>query len=150
MSSRGSGEWTHAHTHTQCHGGREILKVHLGLGEGETSPFFDDCSHVIDINPSGGFKHKKRPIYIGVKYTHTHTHILFFISRLEFGFLICKMFTHLNLAALLKRQGLNVKGLLKADPENEEPEPYIDCTGNLQVLFLLFIYFGLFMFCMCC
>ncbi|RWR91443.1 villin-4-like protein [Cinnamomum micranthum f. kanehirae] len=38
-----------------------------------------------------------------------------------------------KVAALLKRQGLNVKGLVKADPEKEEPEPYIDCTGNLQV-----------------
>lgn len=49
------------------------------------------------------------------------------------------MFIHLNLAALLKRQGLNVNGLVKADPEKEEPEPYIDCTGNLQVMFLWFI-----------
>ncbi|XXG58188.1 hypothetical protein AAC387_Pa04g0564 [Persea americana] len=38
-----------------------------------------------------------------------------------------------KVAALLKRQGLNVNGLVKADPEKEEPEPYIDCTGNLQV-----------------
>lgn len=38
-----------------------------------------------------------------------------------------------KVAALLKRQGLNVKGLLKATPEKEEPQPYIDCTGNLQV-----------------
>ena len=37
-------------------------------------------------------------------------------------------------AALLKRQGVNVKGLLKAAPAKEEPQPYIDCTGNLQVL----------------
>ena len=40
-------------------------------------------------------------------------------------FLVCN-------AALLKRQGVNVKGLLKADPVKEEPQPYIDCTGNLQ------------------
>jgi hypothetical protein len=43
-------------------------------------------------------------------------------------------------AALLKSQGLDVKGLMKAAPvkeEEEEPEPYIDCTGHLQVLFLL-------------
>ena len=39
----------------------------------------------------------------------------------------------LNFAALLKRQGVNVKGLLKAAPVKEEPQPYIDCTGNLQV-----------------
>lgn len=26
-----------------------------------------------------------------------------------------------------------MKGLLKADPVKEEPQPYIDCTGNLQV-----------------
>lgn len=38
-----------------------------------------------------------------------------------------------KVAALLKRQGINVKGLLKADPVKEEPQPYIDCTGNLQV-----------------
>jgi hypothetical protein len=36
--------------------------------------------------------------------------------------------------ALLKRQGLDVKGLLKADPVKEEPQSYIDCTGHLQVL----------------
>ncbi|KAF5456352.1 hypothetical protein F2P56_025846 [Juglans regia] len=39
-----------------------------------------------------------------------------------------------KVAALLKRQGVNVKGLLKSDPVKEEPQPYIDCTGNLQVL----------------
>ncbi|XP_031735998.1 villin-4 isoform X3 [Cucumis sativus] len=38
-----------------------------------------------------------------------------------------------KVAALLKRQGINVKGLLKAEPVKEEPQPYIDCTGNLQV-----------------
>ncbi|ONI27342.1 hypothetical protein PRUPE_1G081400 [Prunus persica] len=38
-----------------------------------------------------------------------------------------------KVAALLKRQGVDVKGLLKADPVKEEPQPYIDCTGNLQV-----------------
>ncbi|KAL7224797.1 hypothetical protein ACSBR1_026141 [Camellia fascicularis] len=38
-----------------------------------------------------------------------------------------------KVAALLKRQGVNVKGLLKAAPAKEEPQPYIDCTGNLQV-----------------
>ncbi|KAK2970712.1 hypothetical protein RJ640_015137, partial [Escallonia rubra] len=38
-----------------------------------------------------------------------------------------------KVAALLKRQGINVKGLLKAAPAKEEPQPYIDCTGNLQV-----------------
>ncbi|XP_058068041.1 villin-4 [Magnolia sinica] len=38
-----------------------------------------------------------------------------------------------KVAALLKRQGFNVKGLLKAAPPKEEPQPYIDCTGNLQV-----------------
>ena len=41
--------------------------------------------------------------------------------------------------ALLKRQGLNVKGLMKAAPAKEEPQSYIDCTGNLQV-FLHFLY----------
>lgn len=35
---------------------------------------------------------------------------------------------------MLKRQGVNVKGLLKSTPPKEEPQPYIDCTGNLQVL----------------
>ncbi|KAL6843230.1 hypothetical protein ACP4OV_026943 [Aristida adscensionis] len=38
-----------------------------------------------------------------------------------------------KVAALLKRQGLNVKGLMKAAPAKEEPQPFIDCTGNLQV-----------------
>ncbi|XP_072969994.1 villin-5-like isoform X2 [Typha angustifolia] len=38
-----------------------------------------------------------------------------------------------KVAALLRRQGLNVKGLMKAAPAKEEPQPYIDCTGNLQV-----------------
>lgn len=39
-----------------------------------------------------------------------------------------------RLAALLKSQGLDVKGLMKATPVKEEPQPYIDCTGHLQVL----------------
>ncbi|KAL5977839.1 Villin-3 [Asimina triloba] len=39
-----------------------------------------------------------------------------------------------KVAALLKRQGLDVKGLVKAAPANDEPQPYIDCTGDLQVL----------------
>ncbi|OIW14236.1 hypothetical protein TanjilG_21376 [Lupinus angustifolius] len=38
-----------------------------------------------------------------------------------------------KIASLLKRQGINVKGLLKADPIKEEPQPYIDCAGYLQV-----------------
>lgn len=38
-----------------------------------------------------------------------------------------------KVAALLQRQGVNVKGLLKAAPEKEEPQLYIDCTGSLQV-----------------
>ncbi|KAL3744025.1 hypothetical protein ACJRO7_013301 [Eucalyptus globulus] len=38
-----------------------------------------------------------------------------------------------KVAALLKRQGLNVKGLMKASPVKEEPQPYIDCSGHLQV-----------------
>ncbi|ONM24174.1 Villin-4 [Zea mays] len=38
-----------------------------------------------------------------------------------------------KVAALLKRQGLNVKGLMKAAPTQEEPQSYIDSTGNLQV-----------------
>ncbi|KAL3637015.1 Villin-4 [Castilleja foliolosa] len=37
-----------------------------------------------------------------------------------------------KVAALLKRQGLNVKGLKEEAPE-EEPQPYIDCSGDLQV-----------------
>ncbi|GER52596.1 villin [Striga asiatica] len=37
-----------------------------------------------------------------------------------------------KVAALLKRQGLNVKGL-KEEPPREEPQPYIDCSGDLQV-----------------
>ncbi|QCD80357.1 gelsolin [Vigna unguiculata] len=38
-----------------------------------------------------------------------------------------------KVAALLKRQGLDVKGLLKSEPVKEEPQAYIDCTGHLQV-----------------
>ncbi|XP_022871797.1 villin-4-like, partial [Olea europaea var. sylvestris] len=38
-----------------------------------------------------------------------------------------------KVAALLKRQGVNVKGLLKAESPKEVPQPHIDCTGNLQV-----------------
>ncbi|OIV89679.1 hypothetical protein TanjilG_07755 [Lupinus angustifolius] len=38
-----------------------------------------------------------------------------------------------KVAALLKRQGVNVTGLLKSDPTKEEIQPYIDCTGHLQV-----------------
>ncbi|XP_065848696.1 villin-4 [Euphorbia lathyris] len=38
-----------------------------------------------------------------------------------------------KVAALLKRQGVNVKGLVKTAPVQEEPEPHIDVTGNLQV-----------------
>ncbi|GMH03158.1 hypothetical protein Nepgr_004997 [Nepenthes gracilis] len=38
-----------------------------------------------------------------------------------------------KVAAFLKRQGVHVKGLLKAAPIKEEPQPHIDCTGNLQV-----------------
>ncbi|XP_057545488.1 villin-4-like [Amaranthus tricolor] len=38
-----------------------------------------------------------------------------------------------KVAALLKRQGVNVKGLVKAAPPKDELQIYIDCTGNLQV-----------------
>ncbi|KAK6151424.1 hypothetical protein DH2020_014059 [Rehmannia glutinosa] len=38
-----------------------------------------------------------------------------------------------KVAALLKRQGINVKGLLKAETPKEETQLYIDCTGDLQV-----------------
>ncbi|XP_023765341.1 villin-4 isoform X1 [Lactuca sativa] len=39
-----------------------------------------------------------------------------------------------KVAALLKRRGLDVKGLIKTSTEHEEePQPYIDCSGNLQV-----------------
>ncbi|XP_021836754.1 villin-4 isoform X2 [Spinacia oleracea] len=38
-----------------------------------------------------------------------------------------------KVAALLKRQGVNVKGLVKAEPAKDEPQVYIDCTGHLQV-----------------
>ncbi|XP_014750951.1 villin-4 isoform X2 [Brachypodium distachyon] len=38
-----------------------------------------------------------------------------------------------KVAALLKSQGLDVKGLMKSAPVKEEPEPYIDCAGHLQV-----------------
>ena len=35
--------------------------------------------------------------------------------------------------ALLKCQGVNAKGLLKAAPGKEEPQSQVDCAGNLQV-----------------
>eukprot|EP00267_Zea_mays_P048300 XP_020400860.1 villin-4 [Zea mays] len=38
-----------------------------------------------------------------------------------------------KVAALLKSQGLDVKGLMKVAPVKEELQPYIDCTGHLQV-----------------
>ncbi|KAI3814736.1 hypothetical protein L1987_14380 [Smallanthus sonchifolius] len=41
-----------------------------------------------------------------------------------------------KVAALLRRRGIDVKGLLKNAPkqeEEEEPQPYIDCSGGLQV-----------------
>ncbi|ONK65521.1 uncharacterized protein A4U43_C07F37960 [Asparagus officinalis] len=38
-----------------------------------------------------------------------------------------------KVAALIKRQGLNVKGLMKAAPVKEEPQPFIDSTSNLHV-----------------
>ncbi|XP_066374154.1 villin-3-like isoform X1 [Miscanthus floridulus] len=38
-----------------------------------------------------------------------------------------------KVAALLKRQGFNFKGPAKAAPVKQEPQPQIDCTGNLQV-----------------
>ncbi|KAL0346049.1 UNVERIFIED_CONTAM: Villin-4 [Sesamum radiatum] len=38
-----------------------------------------------------------------------------------------------KVAALLKRQGVNVKGLLKAESPKEEHQLFIDCTGDLQV-----------------
>ncbi|KAH0935828.1 hypothetical protein HID58_012945 [Brassica napus] len=38
-----------------------------------------------------------------------------------------------RVAALLQRQGVNVRGLMKAAPPKEEIQAFIDCTGNLQV-----------------
>ncbi|KAL8149454.1 hypothetical protein AgCh_006459 [Apium graveolens] len=40
-----------------------------------------------------------------------------------------------KVAALLRRQGVDVKGLMKEGPAKEESQtqPHIDCTGNLQV-----------------
>ncbi|XP_018471331.2 villin-4 [Raphanus sativus] len=38
-----------------------------------------------------------------------------------------------RVAALLQRQGVNVRGLMKAAPPKEELQAFIDCTGNLQV-----------------
>ncbi|KAL3629767.1 Villin-4 [Castilleja foliolosa] len=38
-----------------------------------------------------------------------------------------------KVAALLKRQGINVKGLLKAETPKEEAQLFIDCTGDLKV-----------------
>ncbi|KAJ1260205.1 hypothetical protein BS78_10G214500 [Paspalum vaginatum] len=38
-----------------------------------------------------------------------------------------------KVSALLKRQGFNFKSPAKAAPVKQEPQPQIDCTGNLQV-----------------
>ncbi|XP_073150097.1 villin-4-like [Henckelia pumila] len=38
-----------------------------------------------------------------------------------------------KVAALLKRQGVNVKGFLKSESPKEDHKLYIDCTGDLQV-----------------
>ncbi|KAG0468437.1 hypothetical protein HPP92_017765 [Vanilla planifolia] len=38
-----------------------------------------------------------------------------------------------KVAALLKLQGLDVKGLVKSVPVKEVHDPYIDCSGNLKV-----------------
>ncbi|KAI4969901.1 hypothetical protein ZWY2020_000815 [Hordeum vulgare] len=38
-----------------------------------------------------------------------------------------------KIAALLKRQGFNVRGVAKAAPLKEESQAHIDCTGHLQV-----------------
>ncbi|KAK6935502.1 hypothetical protein RJ641_035657 [Dillenia turbinata] len=55
------------------------------------------------------------------------------IVSLLYPFVLCEDLSGLTihlvcLLALLKGQGLNVKGLLKAVPAKEEPQPYIDCT----------------------
>ncbi|PKA49474.1 Villin-4 [Apostasia shenzhenica] len=39
---------------------------------------------------------------------------------------------HGKVAALLKLQGLDIKGLMKSEPVVEDPDPFIDCTGSLQ------------------
>ncbi|KAL6532833.1 Villin-4 [Orobanche gracilis] len=39
-----------------------------------------------------------------------------------------------KVAALLKRQGIDVKGLLKAETHKEENQLFIDCTGDLKVM----------------
>uniref|UniRef100_A0A2P2MNM8 Villin-4-like n=1 Tax=Rhizophora mucronata TaxID=61149 RepID=A0A2P2MNM8_RHIMU len=54
-----------------------------------------------------------------------------------------------KVAALLRRQGVNVKGLLKAAPVKEEPQPYIDVTGNLQVLYVFLHVYKLFVLALC-
>ncbi|KAL8493454.1 hypothetical protein ACS0TY_024605 [Phlomoides rotata] len=38
-----------------------------------------------------------------------------------------------KVAALLKSQGVNVRGLVKSETPKEDPQPHIDCTGDLQV-----------------
>jgi gelsolin len=43
------------------------------------------------------------------------------------------LITKFSTVALLKRQGFNFKGPAKAAPVKQEPQPQIDCTGNLQV-----------------
>ncbi|XP_010545405.1 PREDICTED: villin-5 isoform X2 [Tarenaya hassleriana] len=38
-----------------------------------------------------------------------------------------------RVAALLQRQGVDVKGLIKTSPSKDETQPHIDGTGNIQV-----------------
>lgn len=63
----------------------------------------------------------------GVLTLSQNIYLNFFVELLPFTFNLIHL-------ALLKRQGINVKGLLKAETPKEEPQPFIDCTGNLQVI----------------
>lgn len=70
----------------------------------------------------------------------------YFSKKYQWFILFCKKNIILlvidDFVALLKRQGLDVKGLVKATPkqdDEEEPQPYIDCSGTLQVLLYNFI-----------
>jgi hypothetical protein len=57
--------------------------------------------------------------------------IFFLVVSLQL--LISYLTTKFSTVALLKRQGFNFKGPAKAAPVKQEPQPQIDCTGNLQV-----------------
>jgi hypothetical protein len=68
--------------------------------------------------------------------------VIIWAANLFFFNFICHnwfFITKFPTVALLKRQGFNFKGPAKAAPVKQEPQPQIDCTGNLQVSELPFL-----------